>query len=212
MVDNLVKIEQSFINTNHPEFMTAGPAFQAVLKKVEERRRKDLQMVLSSSSSSASQDEVPVQPVMTPSGVKDRDGGILSYLFKYNPPATTTATTTNQPPPSPNKHERKRHNIAEPLTEREEFETQLIMTLLHGYFAIVKRNLVDTVPKACMHFLVNTVMERLPSRLVAELYKEDLFSELLREDDGVVRERERCRRDMDALQSALQVLGELNDI
>lgn len=216
MVENLVKIEQSYINTNHPDFMSAGPAFQAVIRVVEERRRKDLMLRMSQSSSSSVED-VPTLPIETGNG---KDGGLFSYLFKSAPPHLNQQQQQpqqqQQQPASPSKTStpvtRKRTSPTDTaMSEKEEFETQLIMTLLHGYFAIVKRNVMDTVPKACMHFLVNTMVEQLPSRLVAELYKEEMFAELLKEDDNIVKQRLRCRTDLAALQSALQILSELRE-
>lgn len=227
MVENLVKIEQSYINTSHPDFMSAGPAFQAVFKMVEERRRRDITTRLSQSASTSSDDSIAIQPIVTanpnPTGHQPnnqgsgnmKDGGLLSYLFKSTPqpqmPPSPTKTASLTPTVTRKRPATSTDPGIDSLSEREEFETQLIMTLMHGYFAIVKRNLLDTVPKACMHFLVNTVMDQLPSRLVAELYKEEMFADLLREDDNVVKQRQRCRRDLDALQAALQVLGELRD-
>lgn len=97
------------------------------------------------------------------------------------------------------------------LSEKEEIETQLIMTLLDSYFSIVRKNLLDTVPKAIMHFLVNFVVEQLGTRLVAELYKEEMFVELLQEDDSVVKQRARCKTALEAYRQAAQILADLRD-
>lgn len=230
MVGSLVKIEQAYINTSHPDFFTAGPAFQAVARIVEERRRRDFEVRMSrSGSQSVSEEALQVLPITTapspPTMAKDRDGGLFSYLFKSQSPHAQTAMTTaavpivQSTPPSLSPvqfgHTPKKRQAGEThptLSEREEFETQLIMTLLHSYFAIVKRNLADSVPKATMHFLVNHLLDQLPTRLIAELYKEEMFGELLREDEAIVRQRARCRTDLEALQQALNIIGEIREI
>lgn len=97
------------------------------------------------------------------------------------------------------------------LSDREELETQLIMSLLNAYLAIVRRNLLDSVPKAIMYYLVNHVTEMLGTRLVTELYKEELFEELLEEDEGVIRQRARCKTALEAYRQAANVLSEVRD-
>lgn len=97
------------------------------------------------------------------------------------------------------------------MTEKEEVETQLIMTLLQSYFNIVRKNLLDSVPKAVMHFLVNHVVEQLGTRLVTELYKEEMFAQLLTEDDSVVKQRARCKTALEAYRQAAVIITDLRD-
>ena len=68
------------------------------------------------------------------------------------------------------------------LTMREEMETNLIRSLIQSYFGIVRQSIQDLVPKAIMHLLVNNTSQQVQNRLVAALYKPELFGELLNED------------------------------
>ncbi|KAI5285542.1 Dynamin- GTPase protein, partial [Ascosphaera acerosa] len=80
------------------------------------------------------------------------------------------------------------------LTEREALEAELIRKLISSYFNIVRETIADQVPKAIMHLLVNHSKDVVQNRLVSELYKEELFPELLYEDDGIKAEREKCEK------------------
>ena len=80
------------------------------------------------------------------------------------------------------------------LTEREALETELIRRLISSYFNIVRETIADQVPKAVMHLLVNHSKDVVQNRLVSELYKEELFGDLLYEDDGIKAEREKCEK------------------
>lgn len=99
---------------------------------------------------------------------------------------------------------------AEPaMTEREAMETELIRALISSYFNIVRESIADQVPKAVMHLLVNHCKDVVQNRLVSELYKETLFEELLYEDDGVKKEREKCERLLQTYREAAKIIGEV---
>lgn len=102
------------------------------------------------------------------------------------------------------------HENAEPtLTDREMLETELIRRLISSYFNIVRETIADQVPKAIMHLLVNHSKDVVQNRLVSELYKEDLFGELLYEDDGIKAEREKCERLLETYKEAAKIVGEV---
>ncbi|KAK0524203.1 Dynamin- GTPase protein [Tilletia horrida] len=96
------------------------------------------------------------------------------------------------------------------LSEREELETSLIRSLIASYFTIVRQSIQDLVPKAVMHLLVNFSRESVQNRLVAGLYKENLFDELLHEDEGLTNERKRVKALLDAYREAFGVLSSVN--
>ncbi|KAJ9157861.1 Dynamin-related protein DNM1 [Pleurostoma richardsiae] len=101
-------------------------------------------------------------------------------------------------------------NNGEPaLTDREAMETELIRALISSYFNIVRESIADQVPKAVMHLLVNHCKDVVQNRLVSELYKESLFEELLYEDDGVKKEREKCEKLLQTYREAAKIIGEV---
>ncbi|KAJ3494388.1 hypothetical protein NLG97_g4110 [Lecanicillium saksenae] len=95
------------------------------------------------------------------------------------------------------------------LTDREAMETELIRALISSYFNIVRESIADQVPKAVMHLLVNHCKEVVQNRLVSELYKETLFEELLYEDDGIKKEREKCEKLLQTYREAAKIIGEV---
>ncbi|PGH08017.1 dynamin GTPase [Blastomyces parvus] len=100
-------------------------------------------------------------------------------------------------------------NLEPALTDREALETELIRRLISSYFNIVRETIADQVPKAIMHLLVNHSKEVVQNRLVSELYKEDLFPELLYEDDGIKAEREKCEKLLGTYKEAAKIVGEV---
>lgn len=95
------------------------------------------------------------------------------------------------------------------LSEREQLECELIRRLIKSYFDIVRQTIQDQVPKAVMHLLVNFCKESAQNRLVAELYKESLFDDLLLEDENLAQEREKCRKMLKTYREAARVVGEV---
>ncbi|KAF8515920.1 Dynamin central region-domain-containing protein [Gautieria morchelliformis] len=96
------------------------------------------------------------------------------------------------------------------LTPREEMETTLIRSLIASYFSIVRQMIQDLVPKAIMHFLVNHTAQHVQDRLVSALYKPELFSELLHEDETIANERGRVKSLLDAYKEAFKTLSEVS--
>lgn len=95
----------------------------------------------------------------------------------------------------------------EQLTDREALETDLIRLLIRSYFNIVRETIADQVPKAIMHLLVNFSKDAVQNRLVSELYKEELFGEMLYEDDGIKQEREKKQMLLNTYKQAMGIVG-----
>ncbi|CAG8470143.1 5719_t:CDS:10 [Scutellospora calospora] len=94
------------------------------------------------------------------------------------------------------------------LTDREEMEIQLIRSLITSYFNLVRKTIQDLVPKAIMHLLVNYSRESVQNRLVSELYKEELFVDLLQEDENLASRRQNCKTMLDVYRKAFEIMNE----
>ena len=95
------------------------------------------------------------------------------------------------------------------FTEREELECELIRRLIVSYFSIVREMIEDQVPKAVMCLLVNYSKESVQNRLVTKLYKEQLFDELLMEDQTLAQDREKCVKLLETYQKASSIIGDI---
>ncbi|KAF4644033.1 dynamin-related protein DRPA [Toxoplasma gondii] len=96
-------------------------------------------------------------------------------------------------------------------SEREQIETDLIKSLIWSYFQIVRKNVSDAVPKSIMYFMVNTAKDVLQRELVAQLYREELFGELMKEADDVAERRMQCKQLLRSLRAAGDVLSHIRD-
>lgn len=70
----------------------------------------------------------------------------------------------------------------------------------------MRKNIQDLVPKSVMHLLVNYSRESVQNRLVAALYKEENFDELLQEDDTISQEREKCKTMLNVYNQAFEII------
>jgi len=127
--------------------------------------------------------------------------GSMNY-HQFDTPAVTES--------EPHKLEAPAHLVEDQnlQSQKDDFETQLIRSLITSYFSIVRKTLRDLVPKAIMHLLVNYSKEALQNRLVQTLYEEDLFSSLLSEDPVISSERDKCTALLEVYKKAHQVISE----
>ncbi|KAL8541774.1 hypothetical protein ACS0TY_002870 [Phlomoides rotata] len=98
---------------------------------------------------------------------------------------------------------------SETHSEQGTIEITVTKLLLRSYFDIVRKNIEDSVPKAIMHFLVNHTKRKLHNVFIQELYRENLFEEMLQEPDEVSIKRKRTRETLRVLQQAFRTLDEL---
>ncbi|KAF9213706.1 Dynamin- GTPase protein [Podila verticillata] len=104
-------------------------------------------------------------------------------------------------------HMTESDEVSHPI-EREDMETQLIRSLITSYFNITRKSIQDLVPKAVMHLLVNFSRESVQTRLVASLYKEELFDDMLQEDDSLSAERAKCKAMLDVFKNAFSIIND----
>ena len=79
--------------------------------------------------------------------------------------------------------------------------------LIHSYFNIIKREMIDMVPKAITLTLVNHSKENLQRELLQELYKPDTLDNLMKESEFVVNRRKECIRMVQALNKAEEIVS-----
>lgn len=82
-----------------------------------------------------------------------------------------------------------------------------IELLLISYFNIVKRNVMDLVPKSIMLHLVNSSMDEMQRTLLNDLYKMDQSEDLLKEPEHIVKRRREVKRMIEALNKADDILS-----
>jgi hypothetical protein len=119
------------------------------------------------------------------------------------------------------------------VSDKDLFEAELIKDLMDSYFNIVRRNILDTVPKSIMYYLVNDSKNRIQNELVQSLCKffffflfflfpfssltpipidkEELFGELLEEGPQIASKRQHCQKLLTVLQKAHRILNEVRD-
>ena len=83
--------------------------------------------------------------------------------------------------------------------------------MISSYFDIVRKNVIDSVPKSIMRFMVNDSKNNMQNELVARLYKEDLFDELLSENPEIAEARKSCKELISVLRKAQSIINEVRD-
>lgn len=74
--------------------------------------------------------------------------------------------------------------------------------LIHSYFNIIKREMIDMVPKSISLTLVQHLKDLIQKELLQELYKPDVLDDLLKESQIVVERRAEVVKMLTALNKA----------
>ncbi|KAG0324905.1 vacuolar protein sorting-associated protein 1 [Dissophora globulifera] len=195
LVQDLISMESCYINTGHPDFLNGHKAMAVINERINQA--KNPQPVDPKNRNSAIANLPPsLEPEPTNNGFfgsffsgKKRRPGVTDPVMD-SPPAVLKASGN--------------------LSEREKIETEVIKLLISSYFNIVKRTVIDTVPKAIMLNLVNNAKEELQRELLQELYKTEVLDELLKESEFTQNRRKECKKMIEALQKADEIVSSVS--
>ncbi|PHU08795.1 Dynamin-related protein 3A [Capsicum chinense] len=202
MITNLIDMEMDYINSSHPNFIGGTKAVdmaQSELKAIQVGRPQ------------SDNDRVAAAGVST-----TRTWGVTS-LFGIrgssvgNSSKRHAAEVINDIDQAPPVIQLKNPpSVLRPGEAETEYQVEIIVTklLITSYYDIVRRNIQDLVPKAIMHYLVNHAKRNLLGTFIEKLYRENLFEDLLREQDDVVTQRRVTTEMCHALRQAVETLDE----
>jgi len=198
-INKLIDVELSYINANHPQFVSGSRAVQHSLSAIKRKQEPP------APAPRIPVDKKKAQPGWSIFG----GGGKQNAEEKSAPPATSVRQPRAKPKPAGGA------SIGDPLlgpvTDREKVEISLVKILIKSYFDIVKKNILDAVPKAIMLHLVNHVKKKLQAHLVYVLYNENQFNDLLRESPHIAQKRKTCIELLKVLKRSLEIVNEVRD-
>ncbi|KAI8092650.1 Dynamin central region-domain-containing protein [Halteromyces radiatus] len=212
LVTDLVAMESCYINTAHPDFLNGHQAIATVNERLHPKPQTNGTNGIEHGSKPTSRN-APTAAHQSPSlstsnshlsldsnATGTESGSFFGSFFagnkktKKSGSALMDSAVFDTPPAS--------LKATGALSEREHMETEVIKLLIQSYYNIVKRTMIDMVPKAIMLKLVSRAKEELQRELLTELYKADVLDDLLQESDFTQQRRKECKKMIEALQKA----------
>jgi len=194
LVTDMVSMQACYINTTHPDFIGGHRAFALVQDKITAAKAppnpNDPKAARQAALNNNKDLDVEVK----------RDEGFFGSFFARGTQSKKKGVAAMEAPPPSIRPQAQ-------LSERESMETDVIKTLIHSYFNVVKREMIDMVPKAVMLTLVNHSKENLQQELLKELYKPDVLDELMKESEYVVNRRKEVVSMVQALNKAEEIVA-----
>ncbi|EIN08035.1 hypothetical protein PUNSTDRAFT_144490 [Punctularia strigosozonata HHB-11173 SS5] len=195
LVTDLVAMQACYVNTTHPDFLNGHKAMAIVQDRLNANKPQHTQSKDGKLPPGAINNNKDLDVEVK----KEEASFFGSFFVKNKQPAKKGAAVMEAPPP-----------VIRPqaaLNERETMETEVIKLLIHSYFNIVKREMIDMVPKAITLTLVSYSKENLQRELLQELYKPDVLDDLMKESDYVVNRRKEVVSMVDALNKAEEIVA-----
>ncbi|KAF3932906.1 Dynamin-1 [Dactylellina cionopaga] len=190
LVTDLVSMESCYINTGHPDFLNGHRAMAMVNEK--HSSAKPVQVDPKTGKPLPRTDSPAPSLVDT----QENSGFFGSFFASKN----KKKMAAMEPPPPTLK-------ASGTLSEREGIEVEVIKLLIQSYYNIVKRTVIDMVPKAIMLTLVQYTKDEMQRELLENLYKLDSVDDLLRESDYTVRRRKECQQMVESLTKAQEIVN-----
>ncbi|TDL27622.1 hypothetical protein BD410DRAFT_430157 [Rickenella mellea] len=199
LVTDMVSMQACYVNTTHPDFLGGQQAMAIIADRMNANK--------------------PPPPTIDPKTGKLPPGALnnnkdldvdpkkddTSFFSSFFSGAKGTAAKKKGAPIMESPPPVIRPQAA--LSEREVNETEVIKLLIQSYFNIIKREMIDMVPKAISLTLVTYSKESLQRELLQELYKPEVLDELLKESEFVVNRRKEVVSMVQALNKAEEIVA-----
>nr|AAN05457.1 dynamin-related protein [Trypanosoma brucei] len=101
--------------------------------------------------------------------------------------------------------------LNEKMSTHEQYINDAVREMVEGYFAVVKSNVADQVPKAITLLMITKLREDVYARLVRKLYSERSVEELLAEPPQIAQQRSATTAMMTALTKARTALDSVRE-
>ncbi|MCJ1258672.1 vacuolar protein sorting-associated protein 1 [Lignoscripta atroalba] len=95
------------------------------------------------------------------------------------------------------------------LSEKENQEVEVIKLLITSYYNIVRRTMIDMVPKAIMLALVQHTKDEMQRELLENMYRTNELDDLLKESDYTIRRRKECQQMVESLSRASEIVSQV---
>ncbi|KAK5201527.1 vacuolar protein sorting-associated protein 1 [Cryomyces antarcticus] len=196
LVRDLVAMESCYINTGHPDFINGHRAMAIV----NERHTQARPVQVDPKTGKPLPPQVPPRAASPSLGMSDdQNGGFFGSFFASKNKKKMAAM---EPPPPTLK-------ASGTLSEKETQEVEVIKILINSYYNIVRRTMIDMVPKAIMLTLVQLSKEEMQRELLEQMYRAIDFDELLKESDYTIRRRKECQQMVESLSRASEIVSQV---
>lgn len=218
LVKDLVAMESIYVNTGHPDFLNGHRAMAIVN---ERHNPKPVQVDPKTGKALAGTPARAASPTLAESNLGgDGNSGFFGSFFAAK--NKKKAAAMEAPPPT--------LKASGTLSERENIEVEVIKLLISSYYNIVKRTMIDMVPKAIMLNLVAYVSperkanslesnvlttthrftkDEMQRELLENMYRAAELDDLLKESDYTIRRRKECQQMVESLARASEIVSQV---
>jgi replication fork clamp-binding protein CrfC len=197
LVRDLVAMESCYINTGHPDFLNGHRAMAIVNEKHNPPR--PVQVDPKTGKPLPANAPRAASPTLAGMDGESSNGGFFGSFFAAK--NKKKAAAMDAPPPS--------LKASGTLSERENIEVEVIKLLISSYYNIVKRTMIDMVPKAIMLNLVQFTKDDMQKELLENMYRATELDDLLKESDYTVRRRKECQQMVESLSRASEIVSQV---
>ncbi|THX15058.1 vacuolar sorting protein 1 [Aureobasidium pullulans] len=198
LVKDLVAMEACYVNTGHPDFLNGHRAMAIVNERRHAARPTQVDPKTGKPLPPSAVPPRAASPSLSLDG-NEASGGFFGSFFASKNKKKMAAMEA--PPPT--------LKASGTLSEKESEEVEVIKLLITSYFNIVRRTMIDMVPKAIMLTLVQFSKEEMQRELLEQMYRTQEYDDLLKESDYTVRRRKECQQMVESLGKANEIVSQV---